>query len=396
MRLSQFITANNERILENFESFARTIVPGGTMDMAALRDHAAAMLAVIVRDLETPQTDREGFEKSFGKSDSSDSTPDTPAQEHGSGRATDGFTFVEMVSEYRALRASVIRLWIEKAGELNDDDLEDLVRFNEGIDQALAESTLRFTTDLDRTRDTFLGILSHDLRSPLGAVVTSAQFMLEETELSAPARTLTKTILSSGNRMNEMVGNLLDFTRGRLGVAMPILKAKLDLAKVLQDAVAEMKASRPGSDITLTVFGDVTGEWDEARLRQVLSNLLSNALNHGGGDGPVAVSAQGSVAEVIFSVHNDGPLIPEGKMAEIFQPLSRSATASRDPQHMGLGLFIAQQVVSGHGGTIKVDSTAESGTTFTVSLPRAVQPVATPPGSVVAPLAQPHYALGPS
>jgi signal transduction histidine kinase len=370
MRLSEFITTDIERILENFESFARTLVPSGTMDMAALRDHAAAMLAVIVRDLDTPQTKREGSEKSFGLSDSGDSTPDTPAQEHGSGRATDGFTFVEMVSEYRALRASVIRLWIEKAGELNRDDLEDLVRFNEGIDQALAESTLRFTNDLDRTRDTFLGILSHDLRSPLGAIVTSAQFMLEETELSTSARTLSRTILSSGNRMNEMVGNLLDFTRGRLGVAMPILRAELDLATVLQDAVAEMKAARPGSNITLAVDGDVTGEWDEARLRQVLSNLLSNALNHGGSDGPVSVSAGGRAADVFFSVHNSGPLIPKEKMAEIFQPLTRSATASRDPQHMGLGLYIAQQVVSGHGGTVTVTSNPESGTSFTVSLPR--------------------------
>ena len=109
MRLSQFIVANNERILAEFESFARSINLAGSMDIAALRDHAAGMLTVIVRDLESPQTKREGSDKARGQSDSSEDTPDTPAQEHGAGRATSGFTFVEMVSEYRSLRASVIR-----------------------------------------------------------------------------------------------------------------------------------------------------------------------------------------------------------------------------------------------------------------------------------------------
>jgi signal transduction histidine kinase len=369
MRLSQFIATNTESILENFEAFARTIVPSG-MDIAALRDHAAAMLHVIVADLETPQTSREGSDKSMGRSDADGSTPDTPAQEHGSGRATSGFTFVEMVSEYRALRASVITLWIDACGALNHEDLKDLVRFNESIDQALAESTSRFTDDLNRTRDTFIGILGHDLRSPLGAVMTSAQFMMEETDLSPAVSKLTATILSSSRRMNDMVSDLLDFTRGRLGVDMPVLISELDLASVLNAAVEEMRAARPGQAIELSTAGDLSGHWDEARLRQVLSNLLSNALNHGASDGPVVVSAYGDAAQVVFMVHNDGPPIPADKMGEIFQPLTRNATGSRDPQHLGLGLYIAHQVVSGHGGKIEVESSDASGTTFTVTLPR--------------------------
>ena len=370
MRLAQFITANMERILAEFESFARSIATPGTMDIAALRDHAADMLTVIVRDLATPQTKREGADKSMGRSDTGQNAPDTPAQEHGSGRATSGFTFVEMVSEYRALRASVIRLWGESAREFRQRDLEDLVRFNEAIDQALAESTSRFTGDLDRTRETFLGILGHDLRSPLSAVVTSARFMMEEIDLTPTAHKLTSTILSSGERMNEMVADLLDFTRSRLGVAMPVTLEPLDLADLLKSSVDEITASAPDSTVTLETSGDLTGEFDGGRLRQVLSNLLSNAVNHGGSAGRIAVTAHAETDQVTFAVQNIGPPIPAEQVPQIFDPLTRHPSASHDSQHLGLGLYIARQVVLSHGGTIDVDSTSERGTTFTVCLPR--------------------------
>jgi signal transduction histidine kinase len=256
------------------------------------------------------------------------------------------------------------------------DEVGDLVRFNEAIDQALAESTSRFSEDLDRTRETFLGILGHDLRSPLGAVVTSARFMLEELELPATAHKLTSTILSSGERMNEMVADLLDFTRSRLGVAMPVTLEDVDIAELLESAVEEIKASVPGSAITLETKGNLKGEFDGPRLRQVMSNLLSNALNHGAGAG-VAVTAYEKADDVIFAVHNDGPRIPAEQIPQIFDPLTRHPSVSHDSQHLGLGLYIARQVVLSHGGTINVESTPERGTTFTVCLPRQRSRIAT-------------------
>lgn len=371
MQLSKFITTNTERILAEFEAFARDIDASGTMDIAALRDHAGEMLKAIARDMDTPQTLREGTDKSKGRSDAADGNADTPAQEHGSDRATSGFTFGEMVSEYRALRATVIRLWSEELAHIGPRDLEDLVRFNESVDQALAESTARFTEDLDRTRETFLGILGHDLRSPLGAVITSAQFLIGETKLEPVQRTLLETILSSGQRMTQMVAALLDFTRGRLGVGMPVVRETFDFGGVLAGAVEEMKAYRPDSDIVLTMSGDLACECDAARLRQVLSNLLSNALNHGASDGPITVTACGDTDRIVFSVHNNGPPIPEEQLDHIFEPLMRLPTASRDSHHMGLGLYIAHQVVSGHDGSIEVESSEGHGTTFTVTIPRS-------------------------
>lgn len=370
MRISQFIESNMERILTEFEAFARGLVVPGSMDIAALRDHAAAMLKVIAKDLETPQTKQQGSEKAMGHADSRENMPATPAQEHGIGRATSGFTFVDMVSEYRALRASVIRLWCDEAGAIGERDMVDVIRFNEAIDQALAESTARFTAELDRTRDTYLGILGHDLRSPLGAIVTSAQFLLDETRLEANQRKIASTILSSGNRTLKMVAALLDFTRARLGVAMPVKPEPMNFAELVHGAVDEMKASHPNIDFRLTIDGNLKGEWDAARLRQVLSNLLSNAVNHGGDSGPITLIARSEADHVVFAVHNDGPPIPREMIPHIFEPMTRHPSASHDSQHLGLGLYIASQVISGHGGTIDVESTTGSGTTFTVRLPR--------------------------
>jgi signal transduction histidine kinase len=370
VRLSRFIIANSEKILAEFEAFARSIDAEGTMDITELRDHAQEILAVIARDLETPQTESEGARKSRGQSDSMESSPDTPAQEHGSGRATSGFTIAQMVSEYRALRSSVIHLWIAEKGELKDIDLVDLVRFNEAIDQALAESTARFTNDIEVTRETFLGILGHDLRSPLGAIITSAKFLLGA-ELSAPiVRTLTERIVSSGERMNDMVATLLDFTRSRLGVAIPIERTALDLAALLRDSVDEIKAAHPEADLALRTSGDLRGEWDGARLRQVLSNLLNNAMSHGSAGTPITVTALGDGDQVVISVHNMGPPIPPQNFQQIFKPMSRTASITPDPNHLGLGLYIAERIVTAHSGTIGVESDEATGTTFTVRLPR--------------------------
>src|SRR5688572_19566893 len=169
VRLADFIETNVEAILAEWVTFAETCGPAGdTLDLEGLRDHAVDMLNHIVADLRTPQTKAEQAHKSTGAADSGADDEDTAAEVHGAGRAESGFSVGEMVSEYRALRASVIRLWTKASGTLTGDSLEDLTRFNEAIDQALAESITRYTHDIDRSKEMFLAILGHDLRSPLG------------------------------------------------------------------------------------------------------------------------------------------------------------------------------------------------------------------------------------
>jgi signal transduction histidine kinase len=233
MRLHDFILANREQILAEWETFARTCAPASaTMDVAALRDHANAMLTVIAADLGNPQSGNEQSEKSKGRARDTGSTVATAAEEHGSGRAESGFTVEQMVAEYRALRASVIRLWTREQGELKSGDIEDLTRFNEAIDQALAESVSEFNENVENAKEMFLAILGHDLRTPLGAIYTSAAFMLDIGELAEPHRSLTARIARSATRTIDMVGDLLDFTRSRLGGGIPVVRAEMDLAKV--------------------------------------------------------------------------------------------------------------------------------------------------------------------
>ncbi len=372
MRLADFIETNLEPILTEWVAFAGTCGPaGGQMDLDGLRDHAVAMLERIVVDLRTPQTSAEQQDKSRGDADSGDRT-DTAAEVHGADRADSGFSVGEMVSEYRALRASVIRLWTTAEGQLTGDDLQDLMRFNEAIDQALAESITRYTSNIDRSKEMFVAILGHDLRIPVGVVSMASQHMLESGKLEQPHRVLATRILRSARRMGRMIGDLLDFTRTRLDSGIPIVRAELDLASEVSHAIDEVVAAHPGITIDLTTSGELRGRWDGARIGQVIMNLLGNAAQHGSAGAPITVTARGEAQQVVVQVHNLGPAIPPSELPGIFGAFKR-LRSHQDPDpngSLGLGLYIADNIVLAHGGELDVTSSAAAGTTFTVRLPR--------------------------
>jgi signal transduction histidine kinase len=371
-RLARFIRDHTEPILAEWETFARSLPSGGTMDVAALRDHAKEMLLVIATDLERPQSDRAQAEKARGVRDAGEARGATPAQEHGIGRAGSGFTIGQMVAEFRALRASVTRLWRAEATEFAHTDLTDLVRFNEAIDQAIAESVSRFSEAVASTQERFLAILSHDLRTPLGAIITSTRFMLETGGLEEPHRTLVARASSSARRMNQMVLDLVEFTRTRLGDAIPVVRAEVDARRLVHDVVVEISASHPDSVVRVDTSGDLRGVWDADRLTQALTNLVGNAVQHGAPGKPISVSARGLAQEVTFSVHNEGPPIPVEQQAAIFregQHVAGRAPAAHQ-RHQGLGLYIVERIVAAHGGVVSLRSTAADGTTFTIGLPR--------------------------
>lgn len=375
MRLPDFIVANREPILKEWEAFARTCTPAAApMDIKALRDHADEMLTAIATDLWTHQGEREQSEKSKGKAPDDGDGEDTAAEEHGAGRAASGFTVEQMVSEYRALRASVLRLWAEAQGELTTDDLEDLTRFNEAIDQSLAESVSRYGQDLDQSREIFLAILGHDLRTPLAAIYTSARFMLDTGELKEPHLTLTSRIAGSSTRMVHMVGDLLDFTRGRLGGGIPIVRTRMSMAKAVRDVVDEIAAAHPRRKLRVEGRGEHRGEWDGARICQALANLVGNAVEHGADGTTVTVELRGEGEGVVIAVHNRGAAIPADRLDGIFNPMKArekpASAAARGPSgNLGLGLYIAELIVTAHGGRIGVESSEAEGTTFTVHLP---------------------------
>lgn len=370
-KLPDFIRDNTEQILSEWETFARSLPMGGSMDIVALRDHAKDMLGVIARDLETPQTQQQETDKAEGKADADERMAPTAAQEHGAGRAGSGFAVEHMVAEFRSLRASVIRLWTAQQREIGATDLEDMIRFNEAIDQAIAESIVRYTHEIGQSKERFLAILGHDLRTPLGAIITSTRFMLDTGELDEPYLTLVTRMASSANRMNQMVVDLLDFTRTRFGDSIPIVRGETDVRKVVHNVVSEVAASYPTSTVHIETSGDLHGQWDSDRLTQALTNLVGNAVQHGSDKSPVKVVARGEPNQVVISVQNEGPVIPQEQFGRIFAAMAQGTSAgARDKGHLGLGLYITEKIVTAHGGSIDVRSSKEQGTTFTIHLPR--------------------------
>jgi signal transduction histidine kinase len=374
-RLSRFIRDNVEPILAEWETFARSLPEGGDMNVAALRDHAKEMLLVIAADLERSQTDSAQDAKARGERDAGDAGETrgtTAAQEHGAGRAGSGFTVGQMVAEFRALRASVTRLWLTEDAGGARTDLTDLIRFNEAIDQAIAESVSQYSQSVGRTQERFLAILSHDLRSPLGAIIMATRFMLDAGGLEEPNLTLATRASSSARRMNQMVLDLVEFTRTRLDDTIPIVRSEVDGLRLVHEVVVEIAAAYPDSVVQVETGGDLSGQWDADRLTQALTNLVANAVQHGTRGKPIQVSAHGVGNEVTFSVHNEGPPIPVQQQEAIFQEGHRAGgqTDATDRRHQGLGLYIVERIVTSHGGNVSVRSSAQEGTTFTIRLPR--------------------------
>ena len=205
----------------------------------------------------------------------------------------------------------------------------------------------------------FLAILGHDVRTPLGAIMMSATGLLMSRDLGQPQQAAASRILNSGTRIKGIVNDLLDFTRTRLGAGIPLACADVDLGEVGRQTVEEVAAYHPDRDLRFEASGPVRGSWDGARLGQALSNLVGNAVQHGSPEAPVSVVVRGAADEVTVAVHNRGPVILPVHLHQIFSPLKRIARGDPRPQDsgsLGLGLYIANEIVKGHGGRIDVES----------------------------------------
>lgn len=375
MRLSEFIVQNVDRIVDEWELFAETITPAAEfMDGAALRDHSSAILLAAARDMTKPQTPGEQAAKAKGEGPEKTPSLDQAGASHGELRHTVGFDLVQMTSEFRHLRACVIRLWVDSLESPDMTYFQDMIRFNEAIDEALAESTAAYAERVNRSRDIFLAILGHDLRSPLQAVSMSTEMLLRKATLEGDALKCANNIKRGTGHMTMMVNDLLELVRSRLGKRLPIEPAPMDLAETAQEAIARACAAQPECDPTLDIFGDTQGVWDPRRLDQMLQNLIGNALQHGSDKRKVTLTLKGEPNSVQLTVHNNGTPIPADAIPTIFDPLVRSASEElgEPTTSLGLGLFIVKEVVDAHHGTIEVTSNETDGTLFTVVLPRNV------------------------
>jgi signal transduction histidine kinase len=366
-----------ERILAEWEKLAATYLPAAaSIDSLALRDHAPAILRSIVLDLNSSQGLYEPDQKATGRAELLRGASHTAAQTHALIRAQAGFSVVQLASEYRALRVSILRLWTEASRHSAPHLialLQDTQRFNEAIDQALVESIAFFTGEVERTRNLLLAVVGHDLRNPLDTIMVTANY-LSKLRIEGIGPEVIARLTRSGARIKRLLDDLLDYNRATLGNGIPIAVADIDLAEVCVLEIDGLQTAHPDRVISFLAKGDLRGVWDAARIQQILSNLLKNALDYGARYAAIEVQVTGLEREVLLSVRNRGAPIPPATLRNIFEPLRRGTVGHSRPEtdtNLGLGLFIAQQIARAHGGAIHVSSD-EHETTFTVNLPRRI------------------------
>ena len=373
MRLADYIRNNKEQIAQEWESFARTLNPAsGYNQPLGVRSHIDAVLAFITTNIIEPQTQLEQFQKSQGY-EHADRIKNMAADNHADWRLISGFTMDQMVLEYRALRASITKLWCQQIETPTATDLIDLTRFNEAIDQLLSESITYYSAKISRARQMFLGILGHDLRTPLGAIQTSAHMVQRMGLDNNTQKNFIAIITESASRATEMAENLMDLTQVGLGTGLTIDGKYMDITSIAGNLVQELRTSHPDREIMLDVIGDTTGFWDKMRVGQIFSNLIGNALQYGARDKPIRVRVNGSNKQSVeLSVHNAGKPMPSAGIESLFDSYTRGGTddTTRTTKNLGLGLYITKEIVAAHKGTIDVRSSEAEGTLFTIWLPR--------------------------
>jgi signal transduction histidine kinase len=373
LRLADFIRQEREAVIADWVIFAKTHVPPGeNMTQLALRDHIVEILDFIADDLESAQSDEEQASKSKGDGPNRTAIHRSAAELHASLRLNHGFNIDQMVSEYRALRASVVRQWVAQNQPKADTDINDLIRFNEAIDQAITESVAEYTNIINDSRNLFLGVLGHDLRNPIGAASMAGETLKRLASPDSKQMALASHVVEATQRATRILNDLLAFTRSAFGTDIPIVRVPMEMGSLGTELVKEMQSLANSRTIEINIVGDTEGAWDKDRIGQVFSNLISNAIEYSFPDSTIAVTVEGTPSDVMISVHNQGEPIAVDKVATIFEALTRGKPSQTDHQgssHLGLGLYITKQIVVAHKGNMNVASD-NSGTTFTARLPR--------------------------
>lgn len=368
--LADFIEAHAESIVEQAITFARSEEMGHAMTEEDLRDHLPEIVQTIVADMRTPQTRAQSIRKSEGRAPVNADLPRSAAGTHAVHRAHSGFSVSSLVAEYRAMRSAVLRMWAESADPVIRN--EEITRFNEAIDEAIAESVSHYADEVDRWRNIFLGVLGHDLRSPLTAIMVASEVIAGMTA-DAPLAKVAERLVSSGERMRVLLDKLLAYNRAQMGIGLEIEREETDLAQACREEIEELQGAMPGARISLQAPETVSGRFDARSVCEALTNLVVNAYKYGSAKQGIQVELRDHADAVQLSVANHGDTIPHETLQLLFEPLRRGGVAedgAMERASLGLGLFIVSQIAEAHGGDITAES-AEGRTTFTMQLPKA-------------------------
>ncbi|RFB68178.1 HAMP domain-containing histidine kinase [Herbaspirillum sp. 3R11] len=362
-----------EQVLAEWDRFARTLELEGLLSRREVRDHAEQILRAIALDIDTHQSAEQQQRKSQGLSP--ENIVASGASIHGTARQHDGFTLLQLTAEFRALRATVQRLWFALGNALTPAHSADLIRFNEAIDQALAESVATYAAQAARAKDTFLAILGHDLRNPLATIALSSSLLGQPGMTKEGIALLAPRVKRSASMMNSMINDLLEYARAELGGKMPMAFADADMLDICHSAVIDASAVHSQCTFVVDAKEPVLGCFDQVRLQQVFTNLLNNAAQYRGDEMPVTMTLSSDADSATISIQNSGALIPKEAIDAIFDPMVQLAIVPQQRQRattsLGLGLYIAKKITEAHDGSIGVESRDSTGTTFTVVIPKA-------------------------
>jgi len=370
MRLSKFIRANTDDIERAWNDFARRLAPfADELNDSVLRDNLRSFLTAIAEDMDSLQSTDEQQSKSEGHGPRGGAL-DIITAVHARARLNSGVNLEHVISEYRALRASILSLWVRSAPEKADIQLSEVTRFNETIDQAIAEVVRRYASKNEMFNDRFLGALSHEIRNPLNAISLGAS-ILDRSPLEKAQRDDIARIQKNIKRISRIVDDLAIVVRSRTRVGLPLSKQSSDIGVITEETLEEIKVSNPNALFKVEKIGDLTGTWDKLRLEQMIFNLASNAVTHSS-DKQSRIVVREVDAEIILTISNRGRPIPEAEQQLIFEPfVHKDGSAPAQPSSgLGLGLFVVREIVEAHKGSIEVVSNELEGTTFTVRLPR--------------------------
>jgi signal transduction histidine kinase len=364
MQLSEFIRQHPDEIEREWEAFARDLTDfSKDLAVPTLRNHLREILIAIADDMTKPQSGRQQSEKSQGKKPVV--ALDRVTAIHARMRVDSGFSLRHVIAEYRALRASILRLYAKNMG--GEADLSEITRFNETIDQSVAGILERYEELSTAHSIRLIGALVHDMRNPLGTIELTAQVLSEQGADTIKLSRISRSV----QQAKRLIDDLAIFIRSRFAVGLPIIRVDCDLGLICEQVLEDARSAHPNKVFAISKTGDLRGNWDQEQLIRVASNLFGNAAVHGWSP-DIQIEVHGKAAEIILKVTNQGDPIPPDKLNSIFDPLVRdvSEPSSSLSSGLGLGLFIVREIVRAHRGTVTVTSAKESGTAFTVRLPR--------------------------
>jgi len=364
--IADFVRENLRAILDEWDTVAAQMQPAAEdLDMDELRDFARALLMDVL--VAMPSADGSNVPVADEGSLAQGTT--RSAREHAEDRLAQGFTIAQLMIEYRALRWSILSRWSAQVDGMDTSAIcEEIKRFDAALDKSLVESVQWFHEQLNESRDLLLGTLAHDLRNPLAVSLHTVQLLLRNRAQSSRNTEGLSRISEACTRMQQLIEDVLDFARLRFGLALPIKCEPLAFHDCVMHCIEQLCSLEPEIRIEFEHDADLSGNWDRARMEQLLTNLLTNAARHAPTGEPVRVHARGEPDCIRLAVQNGGKPIPLDLQEHVFEPMCQGT--GTPVGSAGLGLYIARQIVLAHGGSITLESTEGEGTTFDVILPR--------------------------